>query len=185
MPSPFPGMDPYIESSGRWGDFYGSMIAAIRGQLNARLPEGYAANIDLELLSPGNKKMGEDREAYLAKRNECFESRVSLVEIDLLRGGRRVPLSNPPPEIGDYYILACRAWEYPRAAFWPFTIRSPLPEVPIPLTKGLPDVLLPLRPCMDRAYGEGRYPTRLPYGQPLKPRLPKADADWVRDLLTA
>src|SRR4051812_26227737 len=47
MPSPFPGMDPYIEASGLWGDFHGSMIVALRNTLNARLPKGYVANLDL------------------------------------------------------------------------------------------------------------------------------------------
>src|SRR5262249_21214136 len=47
MPSPFPGMDPYIETSGRWGDFHGTLIATFRQELNARLPPGYAADIDL------------------------------------------------------------------------------------------------------------------------------------------
>src|SRR5437868_3863160 len=47
MPSPFPGMDPYIEPSGMWGDFHGSLLGAIRADLNAHLPEGYAASIEL------------------------------------------------------------------------------------------------------------------------------------------
>jgi len=47
MPSPFPGMDPYIESSGMWGDFHGSLLSAIRTDLNSRLPAGYAASIEL------------------------------------------------------------------------------------------------------------------------------------------
>jgi hypothetical protein len=45
MPSPFPGMDPYLE--GRlWPDVHGSMIYTIRAALAASLPKGYFANID-------------------------------------------------------------------------------------------------------------------------------------------
>ncbi len=47
MPSPFPGVDPYIESSGIWGDFHGAMLSAMRADLNANLPRGYAASIEL------------------------------------------------------------------------------------------------------------------------------------------
>src|SRR5437762_2971112 len=47
MPPPFPGMDPFIESSGIWGDFHASLLAAIRADLNAHLPKGYAASIEL------------------------------------------------------------------------------------------------------------------------------------------
>jgi Protein of unknown function (DUF4058) len=47
MPSPFPGVDPYIESSGMWGDFHGAMLSVMRADLNSNLPRGYAASIEL------------------------------------------------------------------------------------------------------------------------------------------
>jgi hypothetical protein len=256
MPSPFPGVDPYIESSGRWGDFHGSMIAEMRTALNARLPEGYAAEIDLyvwfhepaasdrqrggepdvyvtsagrasrarrpagsgalsdyrkfafpsvsrrrhkyvrivdlasnrvvtviELLSPSNKASREDRDAYLIKRNETLAAGASLVEIDLLRGGPKLPLSNPPPAVDNFYVLVCRAWEHPEFALRSFGLRDPLPILPVPLDAGVPDAMLPLGPCADAAFDGGKYRTRLPYEEPLRPRLQKEDAVWVRDLL--
>jgi hypothetical protein len=33
MPFPFPGMDPYIEACGLWGDFHHDLIAAIKHAL--------------------------------------------------------------------------------------------------------------------------------------------------------
>ena len=39
----------------------------------------------IELLSPSNKRAGDDREQYLAKRREILRSPAHLVEIDLLR----------------------------------------------------------------------------------------------------
>src|SRR6476619_3458534 len=51
MPSPFPGMDPYIESSEVWGDFHISMIAAMRAALNGVLPDRYAASADVHVWS--------------------------------------------------------------------------------------------------------------------------------------
>lgn len=254
MPSPFPGMDPYIESSGEWGDFHMSLLAAIRGQLNAVLPRRFHARIELfvfihepearsrrrrlepdvylverperpkptasaargvapatitlpsarrrksrsvivvdkemrrvvtaiEVLSPSNKEADDDRKAYLIKRDEYLANRVSLVEVDLLRGGRRLPLSQPPPGIKDYYVMVCRAWEFPRADIWSFGLRDLLPEVPIPLTSDVPDVLLSLRSCVDRAYDEGSYDTELNYDGFIKPRLSRADMAWVRRVL--
>ncbi|MGE3804465.1 MAG: DUF4058 family protein [Gemmataceae bacterium] len=47
MPSPFPGMDPFIEACGLWGDFHGSMVVAMRAQFNERLPREFVASIDL------------------------------------------------------------------------------------------------------------------------------------------
>jgi hypothetical protein len=253
-------MDPYIESSGMWGDFHLGLIAAARAELNARLPPGYAASSELyvwfhepgaedrvrlvepdvyvkqttgaarargkargrtasatvpparivlpgvqrrkhrfvevrdtrsnrvvtvvEILSPDNKSAGDGREAYLAKRNESLANRLNLVEFDLLRGGRRLPLGEPPPRMSDYYAMVCRAWEWPRADFWTFSLRDRLPQVPIPLGPEMPDVFLDLRACVDRAYEEGRYGAQLPYGGPLTPRPTTADEQWVEHLLS-
>ena len=46
MPSPFPGMDPYIESW-IWGDFHTSLVPVIRDQLNPHLPKRFVASIEL------------------------------------------------------------------------------------------------------------------------------------------
>jgi hypothetical protein len=255
MPSPFPGMDPYIESSGRWGDFHGSLLGAIRADLNARLPDGYAASIELyvwtgeedegerprlgepdvfvheddeaggrdretaaiaapattvlprltrrkrkyiqvmdvgakkvvtvvEVLSPSSKKAGTDRAVYLEKRNEYLANKLSFVEIDLLRAGKRPPLGKGHPEVTDYYAMVCRSWEFPRAGVWTFGIRDPLPDLPVPVTLREGDTPLRLRWCVDRAYDEGRYSTGLPYDEPLKPRPRDQDRDWVAQILT-
>ena len=46
MPSPFPGMDPYLEKPAYWRDLHQSLIYCVRAQLNAALPEGYAASAE-------------------------------------------------------------------------------------------------------------------------------------------
>lgn len=44
MPSPFPGMDPYLEASGLWPDVHNRLIAAIADDLSPRLlPRYYVA----------------------------------------------------------------------------------------------------------------------------------------------
>ena len=43
MPSPFPGMDPYLEISGDWRDFHARFLNACADTLSDRLPEGYIA----------------------------------------------------------------------------------------------------------------------------------------------
>lgn len=43
MPTPFPGMDPYLEAPGLWPDVHDELISSIRNQLNQRLPEHYHA----------------------------------------------------------------------------------------------------------------------------------------------
>ena len=41
MPSPFPGMDPYIEACGLWEDFHHLLIAKIYETIAPLLPQGY------------------------------------------------------------------------------------------------------------------------------------------------
>src|SRR5438046_2556945 len=43
MKSPFPGMDPYIEARGLWGDFHDSLIGDMKRAWSAVLPEKYVA----------------------------------------------------------------------------------------------------------------------------------------------
>ena len=50
----------------------------------------------VELLSPANKRGGADREQYVAKREERLKSAAHFVEIDLLRGGRSMPVARRP-----------------------------------------------------------------------------------------
>lgn len=45
MPSPFPGMDPYLESPVHWPDFHDALCAEIRSALNRSLPKPYFAQL--------------------------------------------------------------------------------------------------------------------------------------------
>lgn len=47
MPSPFPGMDPYLEASDIWPDFHDALAAQIRGELNRTLPAPYYARLEM------------------------------------------------------------------------------------------------------------------------------------------
>jgi hypothetical protein len=51
MPSPFPGIDPYLESQGHWLDFHARFVPMISDAVNEQLPDGYVARID-ERLTP-------------------------------------------------------------------------------------------------------------------------------------
>jgi hypothetical protein len=46
MPSPFPGMDPYLENSAIFPDFHNSFAGRIRDDLNRSLPRPYYAQLD-------------------------------------------------------------------------------------------------------------------------------------------
>lgn len=133
----------------------------------------------LEVLSPSNKS-GEDRENYLLKRAEVFAAKVNLVELDLLREGERMPFGKPRPPQADY-SLVCRGGQHPKASVWAWTVRDPLPVLPIPLKSTDEDIDLDLKPCFDRAYDGAKYRTRIRYDQPPESPLRVADAKWATE----
>lgn len=54
MQSPFPGMDPYLET--HWGDIHTSLIVYARNQLNARLPNDLQARVEESLAVQEDKE---------------------------------------------------------------------------------------------------------------------------------
>jgi len=46
MPSPFPGMDPYIETPETWRDFHNNLASEIQGRLNGALEPKYFAALE-------------------------------------------------------------------------------------------------------------------------------------------
>jgi hypothetical protein len=131
----------------------------------------------LELLSPSNKYVSPDRDQYLAKRSQLLASRAHFVEIDLLRGGPRLPLENLPA--CDYCVLVSRVEERPSAGLWPIRLREQLPTIPIPLRPPHADVQLDLQEVLHRIYDAAGYEDDIYEGQP-QPRLSPEDAAWAQ-----
>ncbi|MCX7643190.1 MAG: DUF4058 family protein, partial [Armatimonadetes bacterium] len=244
MPSPFPGMDPYLESPSIWQDFHHSFIDEMRATLVPKVRPKYAVHIEryvciseptieeirvrpdltiaetqgqgvepesqpsavttavlvplpepqevyhyfleirevatqkvitiVEMLSPFNKRAGEGREDYLRKRRMILESNVHLVELDLLREGERLPMGKPLPS-GHYYAIISRSYKRPIAEVYAWTIKQPLPTIPIPLKRGDEDVMLDLQKVLSAVYDRAGYDYRLPYDR--QPERPLSDDD--------
>ena len=139
----------------------------------------------LETLSPSNKRAGGNgRKEYLNECEALLESRSHLVELDLLRAGERLPTVGPLPA-GDYYAIVSRQERRPRAEVYAWSMRQPLPTIPIPLKKGDPDVSLDLQIAFSTVYERARYDLSLDYHQPLTSPLTDSDADWLRNLIPA
>jgi hypothetical protein len=136
----------------------------------------------IELLSPTNKNPGPNREQYLAKRGRILNGDTNLVEIDLLRGGPRMPME-PAPEC-DYLVLVSRAARWPAAGVWPVQLRDPLPLVPVPLRPGDVEPRLNLKSALDRVYDEAGY-RKYVYEETPQPPLSDEDDAWARELIGA
>jgi Protein of unknown function (DUF4058) len=264
MPSPFPGMDPFIEACRLWENFHAELIGEIKRALVPVLPERYVVRTgercygllpppaggadpmvpdvavvvrrrrarrkkstagiavaerpvsadgptmmralvatefretfleirelnpqhrlitSIEVLSPSNKR--EDSPGwthYVGKRQALLEGYANLVEIDLLHGGRRLPMEDDWPD-SPYYLLVARQEEAPRCAVWPAHFRHPLPEIPAPLAPPDRDVSLALQPLIGAVYARSRYDRDVDYRQPLRPPPGTADAAWLKKQL--
>jgi hypothetical protein len=137
----------------------------------------------IELLSPSNKRTGsEGREAYLGKRQETIESPTSLVELDLLRGGERLPAVELLPE-GDFYAFVRRSSRRMKVDVYAWPLNHRLPVIPIPLAVGDREVSLDLQAVFDGVYDRSGYDYSLRYDHAVVPQLNKSDARWVNSLL--
>src|SRR3954447_6493513 len=161
MPSPFPGMDPYLEHPYRWPSIHTQLISGLPAVIEPVLPERYTISVEervyltvrkhyleirdptaeneliavIEALSPTNKSPGPGREEYLSKRAAVIASRTNLVEIDLLRAGPRMPAAGAPADY-DYSLLVASYERRPRALLLPFGVRDPIPGFPLALREG-------------------------------------------------
>lgn len=255
MPSPFPGVDPYLESQHFWEDFHTRFLTYSSDALNDVLPAGYVAQLGerirlvevsqrrtklvrpdiaivesaarvsrgssprqkaagslvlepvtiplptteteisdvwieirrgtsripvtiIELLSPTNKT-GDGFVEYKLMRRSLLRQKTHLVELDLLLGGRRLPMDLPLPA-GDYFAFVSRAQERPNSGVYTWSMRDRLPSIPIPLSRGVPDVSLDLARVFATAYERGHYARLIDYAAPLAVVRDSEDRDWAR-----
>ncbi len=252
MPSPFPGMNPWVEQDGLWPDFHVAFVPALRRQLARQVAPRYIVLLEeqiyihelppeparsirpepalpgpqggvngaaravvieapshprlpaedierlpfleirdrqsreqvtvIELLSPSNKKRGEDRGKYLETRRGVLKSTAHLIEIDLLRGHDPMPLVGRPECA--YSVLVSRAQLRPVVDFWPIGLRDRLPVIPVPLRAPDDDARVDLKEAVDQVYDEAGY-THFIYDGVPDPPISAEDAEWARQFLPA
>jgi hypothetical protein len=143
----------------------------------------------IEIISPTNRDSG--RGAYITKRNDLIAANVNIVEIDLLRAGRRLVDMDPYaygeqfPDAGEHYtVCTTRAGFADRREIYICKLRERLPVIRIPLRLGDPDVPLDIQQMVDRCYATGRY-WKLDYKRSLEPALPADDQNWISEKLRA
>src|SRR5207247_6648331 len=100
----------------------------------------------IEVLSPSNKRpRTPGYELYLRKRQSLLLGDANLVEIDLLRGGSRMPMLDPWPD-SPYTMLAARARHPQSSRVGEAPFQHPLLPIPVRLTKPAPTIRLTFSP---------------------------------------
>jgi hypothetical protein len=105
---------------------------------------------------------------------------VHLVELDLLLGGRRLPLRDPLPP-GDFFVLVARADRRPDCDVYAWTVRQPLPTIPLPLLPEDGEVSMDLAAVFATAYERGRCARSVDYDVPPPALLGPDTMAWVRE----
>jgi hypothetical protein len=170
MPSPFPGMDPFLELPEFFPDLHDRFVPQVSVVLQSRLPSPYYAIIGsrvwvphdehrdtfvdiyttlggerlvttIELLSMTNKTPGQHgRDLYVRKQRELLYGKVHLVEIDLLRGGQH---TTAVPE--DLARAKCGPFDY-HAVVHRFDNLEDFFVYPVRIEQRLPTIGIPLLP---------------------------------------
>lgn len=135
----------------------------------------------VEILSPVNKRAPGLSE-YQAKREAVLSANAHLLEIDLLRRGKRplAPHDLPPTP---YFVFLTRASRPYRVETWAIRLQDSLPVIPVPLHPPDDDVALDLGAALRAIYARGRYGLSIDYSQPPDPPLDDDDARWAAELL--
>lgn len=138
----------------------------------------------IEILSLANKR-GKGFEEYVEKRTALLQTETHLLELDLLRGGERIPLLGGELPRAPYYAFLSRFTNHPYTEVWPIQLRASLPTLPVPLLLPDPDVPLALQPAIDACFDLVRYHERLlDYTQPPPPPLfSPEEAAWVEGVV--
>lgn len=133
----------------------------------------------IEILSPFNKLPDTPgRDEYLQKRRAFLNGGANLVEIDLLRGGQRMPMRQPWPD-SPYSILVSRREQVPHCQVWRAYSSRPLPKIPIPLDRGETDVEIDLQSMVEEIYERAQFSGLIDYRRPISPPLAAAEKKFL------
>ena len=135
----------------------------------------------VEVLSSKNKRAGEGKVKYNAKRQTVLNSMAHLVEIDLLRTGEPKPMAGGVAS--DYRILVSRANRRPVAELYPFNLPEALPRFLLPLRPGDQEPVVDLQDVLEQVYQEAALELAIDYTQPPVPPVSDDDFAWIQTLI--
>ncbi|MFO0803096.1 MAG: DUF4058 family protein [Gemmataceae bacterium] len=204
MPSPFPGMDPWLESPDVFPDLHGTLITYLGDELNAKLPEPYFARAATRVWVEEQR-----REPDVSVFDRAEAAQGSGGTIAVLDAGWVAVLDSPQEEPFEENYIEIRssgdarrvtaievlslanktAGSAGRAAYrqkqreFLEAVNERLPVVPVPLLASQAPVNVDLQPLLDRAYDNRRYSRQLRYDDPCDPPLTAEQHAWAEAIL--
>lgn len=106
MPTPFPGIDPFVEAQGRWTDFHPALIGYIRDSLNDAMPGSYLAQIG-ERLDVMSWSADRARAAYpdvmISRRGPAREGAAAVATLEAGWDPVTIPVAEVEGEVDVRY----------------------------------------------------------------------------------
>lgn len=135
----------------------------------------------IEILSPINKKP-PGLEQYREKRLKLHQAQVHLLEIDLLRRGKRLAHQTVVTQ-ADYMVSLTRA-QQDITQYWAFQLEEAMPVVPVPLLAGDEEAILQLQAAFDEAFEEAGYRYSIDYQKAAPPpAFTPSQQEWAEKCL--
>lgn len=135
----------------------------------------------IEVLSPVNKR-GVGWRTYHEKRKDIHAAGIHLLEIDLLRRGKRHVLNLVKPE--PHYLLSLWRADAGKIEVWYNGFQQPLPVLPVPLNSPDSDVPLPLKKALTTIYEDGLYDLSIDYKKtPPPPAFDDKEIQWIKAMI--
>ena len=170
MPSPFPGIDPYLEDPARWPGVHQRSITYIADALQPGLRPQYNAVIGERVIieAPGATR-AICPDVIVVKRgareaSATYEAAPTATAETVDAG----PKLAQPLEFFDpirYLICVLRAPHDYKAEVYPIPFQQPLPRFAIPLRDPDPDIALDLQAAFEKCYKKGGYEDLIDYTQ--------------------
>jgi hypothetical protein len=182
MPSPFPGMDPYLEKPSGWSDVHQELISATRAALKALIGPKYHVRIEERIYisndtDPGRIVLVPD--VQVSSRDVDARSLTTAA-----KGG--IDVAEPLVlETLIYLVHFSPTHRRPLGLVWPIRLSQRFPIIPIPVRAGDDDAPLDLQAILDTAYDHAGYETDIDYtGEPVPPLGPhwnEWSERWLRE----
>jgi hypothetical protein len=196
-------MDPYLERAYLWEQMHTGLMVAISDELNPQIRPRYRVRIQhctylmakddevkdrylelydvktgevvtqIEILLARHKVEGEGKRQYDQRQRKARENRIPVIAIDLIRD-----------QVTNYGIAIFDPTR-PHLDGYVFGVREPVPDIPIPLRQGEPNLILPLNKLLHERYDRANYDLAIDYSQPPEPPLSEEDNEWAAELLRA
>ncbi len=99
LPTPFPGMDPYLEHPGLWPGFHNRLIAALDLDLAPRLRPRYIVSLEERVyISGARDQIGRPDAVVYTPREECLGNGASVREARSSGGAVVLTAAVPTPD---------------------------------------------------------------------------------------